>query len=55
MNPITYFCDALDRLFERRPVAGIIVAILLAFGCMVAIAYLNQDGTSVTTINARYA
>ncbi|WP_175806623.1 hypothetical protein [Burkholderia cenocepacia] len=55
MNPITYFCDALDRLFERSPVAGIIVAIVIAAACMVTIAFLNQDGAAVTTINARFA
>ncbi|SMG01704.1 hypothetical protein [Burkholderia singularis] len=55
MNPITYLCGALDRLFERSPVAGIFVAMALAFVCMIAIAYLNQDGATVTTINARYA
>ncbi|EGD06614.1 hypothetical protein B1M_00510 [Burkholderia sp. TJI49] len=55
MNPITYLCGALDRLFERSPVAGIVVAIVIAAGCVIAIAYLNQDGESVTTINARFA
>ncbi|MBR8312414.1 hypothetical protein KDW36_04275 [Burkholderia dolosa] len=55
MNPITYFCDALDRLFDRSPVCAMALMILLAFLCMIAIAYLNQDGASVTTINARYA
>lgn len=55
MNPITYFCDALDRLFERSPVCAMALMIVLAFVCMIAIAYLNQDGASVTTINTRYA
>lgn len=55
MNPIAYLCYALDRLFERSPVAGIIVAIVLAFVCMVAIAYLNQDGTAVVTTYVRKA
>lgn len=41
MNPITYLCGALDRLFERSPVAGIVVAMLIAFVCAVAIAYLG--------------
>jgi hypothetical protein len=55
MNPITYLCGALDRLFERNPVCAMAMMIALAFICMIAIAYLNQDGASVTTINARYA
>ncbi|MCA8026446.1 hypothetical protein [Burkholderia cepacia] len=55
MNPITYLCDALDRLFERSPVAGILVAIGIAAGCVILLAILNQDGATVTTINARYA
>ncbi|HIC7209376.1 hypothetical protein [Burkholderia stabilis] len=41
MNPITYLCAVLDRLFERNPVAGIIVAILIAFVCAVGIAYVG--------------
>ncbi|MCO1435419.1 hypothetical protein L0Z13_11750 [Burkholderia multivorans] len=55
MNPITYLCGALDRLFERNPICAMALMIVLAFVCMIAIAYLNQDGASVTTINARYA
>ncbi|HFT8008595.1 TPA: hypothetical protein ACU9T0_006543 [Burkholderia cenocepacia] len=55
MNPITYMCGALDRLFERSPVVAMALMIVLAFVSMIAIAYLNQDGASVTTINARYA
>lgn len=42
MNPITYLCGALDRLFERSPVAGIVVAIVIAFLCAVGIAYLGS-------------
>jgi hypothetical protein len=41
MNPITYLSGALDRLFERNPVAGIVVAIVIAFACAVGIAYLG--------------
>lgn len=55
MNPINFLCSALDRLYERHPVRAIALMIVIAFACMVAIAALNQDGTSVTTIHARYA
>ncbi|HDR8953387.1 TPA: hypothetical protein QDA82_003748 [Burkholderia vietnamiensis] len=55
MNPITYLCGALDRLFDRNPICAMALMIVLAFVCMIAIAYLNQDGSTVTTINTRYA
>ncbi|MGU7839422.1 hypothetical protein ACV22V_08145 [Burkholderia sp. AW33-5] len=55
MNPITYLCGALDRLFDRNPIFAMALMIVLAFVCMIAIAYLNQDGAPVTTINTRYA
>ncbi|MDI9680439.1 hypothetical protein [Burkholderia cenocepacia] len=55
MNPITYLCVSLDRLFERSPVCAMALMIVIAFVCMITIAYLNQDGATVTTINARYA
>ncbi|QND94340.1 hypothetical protein SY91_01739 [Burkholderia cenocepacia] len=41
MNPITYLCGALDRLFERRPVTAILVASAIAFACAIGIAYLG--------------
>ncbi|MBR8073518.1 hypothetical protein KDX14_28730 [Burkholderia cenocepacia] len=47
MNPITYFCGALDRLFERSPVAAYFVALAIAALCTLVIALLNQDGTSI--------
>lgn len=46
MNPITYLCSALDRLFERSPLLGMATAIVIAFVCMLAIAMLNQDGAA---------
>ncbi|WP_261532567.1 hypothetical protein [Burkholderia multivorans] len=55
MNPIDFVCSALDRLYERHPVRAIALMIVIAFACMVAIAALNQDGATVTTINARFA
>ncbi|MCA8324059.1 hypothetical protein [Burkholderia cepacia] len=55
MNPITYLCGALDRLFERNPVFAMALMIALAFVCMIAIAYLNQDGTTVVTTYVRKA
>lgn len=47
MNPITYLCGALDRLFERNPVAGIIVAIAIAFLCAVGIASIPDSTLAV--------
>ncbi|MBR8241086.1 hypothetical protein [Burkholderia multivorans] len=47
MNPITYLCGALDRLFERNPVSGIIVAILIAFVCAVGIASIPDSTLAV--------
>ncbi|UQN68302.1 hypothetical protein L0Z11_11455 [Burkholderia multivorans] len=55
MNLINHLCAALDRLYERHPVRAIALMIVIAFACMVATAALNQDGATVTTINARYA
>lgn len=55
MNPITYLCGALDRLYERHPVRAIALMIVIAFMCMLAIAALNQDGTSVVSIPVRTA
>ncbi|MBJ9964467.1 hypothetical protein [Burkholderia seminalis] len=55
MNPINYLCAALDRLYERHPVRAIALMIVIAFACMVAIAALNQDGTTVATIPVRTA
>ncbi|MBU9317245.1 hypothetical protein KTD09_20555 [Burkholderia multivorans] len=54
-TPFDYLGALLDRLFERNPICAMALMIVLAFVCMIAIAYLNQDGVSVTTINARYA
>lgn len=35
MNPITYLCGALDRLFERHPVAAFALMIAIAFVCVI--------------------
>ncbi|WP_179090936.1 hypothetical protein [Burkholderia pseudomallei] len=43
MNPITYLCGALDRLFERRPVAAILLALAIAFACAVGIASIPDS------------
>lgn len=53
MNPITYLCSALDRLFERSPICAMALMIVLAFVCMISIAYLNQDGTAIVTTYMR--
>lgn len=53
MNPITYLCGALDRLFERSPICAMALMIATAFVCMIAIAYLNQDSTVVVTTYMR--
>ncbi|MET3631612.1 hypothetical protein [Burkholderia sp. 572] len=47
MNPIAYLCYALDRLFERSPVAGIIVAIVIAFLCAIGIASIPDSTLAV--------
>ncbi|WP_179095720.1 hypothetical protein [Burkholderia pseudomallei] len=55
MTPFDYLGAWLERLRKRSPVVAYIVAIAIAAACTIAAASLNQDGTSVTTINARYA
>ncbi|WP_164462570.1 MULTISPECIES: hypothetical protein [Burkholderia cepacia complex] len=55
MTPIDFLCSALDRLYERHPVRAIALMIVIAFMCMLAIAALNQDGTSVVSIPVRTA
>ncbi len=55
MTPIDFLCSALDRLYERHPVRAIALMIVVAFVCMLAIAALNQDGTSVVSIPVRIA
>ncbi|WP_175786499.1 hypothetical protein [Burkholderia anthina] len=55
MSPIDFLCSALDRLYERHPVRAIALMIVVAFVCMLAIAALNQDGTSVVSIPVRTA
>ncbi|MCA8492588.1 hypothetical protein [Burkholderia arboris] len=55
MTPIDFICSALDRLYERHPVRAIALMIVVAFVCMLAIAALNQDGTSVVSIPVRTA
>jgi ABC-type dipeptide/oligopeptide/nickel transport system permease component len=41
MNPITYLCGVLDRLFERSPVTAMLLALAIAFACAIGIAYLG--------------
>ncbi|MBJ9897381.1 hypothetical protein [Burkholderia cenocepacia] len=55
MTPIDFLCSALDRLYERHPVRAIALMIVVAFVCMLAIAALNQDGTSVVSNPVRTA
>ncbi|MFP3652257.1 MULTISPECIES: hypothetical protein [Burkholderia] len=52
MNPIDFLCTALDRLYARHPVRAIALMIVIAFVCMLAIAALNQDGTSVQALRS---
>ncbi|WP_198386264.1 hypothetical protein [Burkholderia ubonensis] len=47
MNPITYLCSALDRLFVRSPVAGILVAMAIAFACAIGIASIPDSPLAV--------
>ena len=44
------FSRFLDRLHERSPVVAYFVALLIAALCTIALALLNQDGTSVPTL-----
>ncbi|WP_181159394.1 hypothetical protein [Burkholderia vietnamiensis] len=47
MNPITYLCGALDRLFERRPVTAMLLALAIAFGCAIGIATIPDSTFAV--------
>ncbi|MEX3628123.1 MAG: hypothetical protein VB138_00295 [Burkholderia sp.] len=52
---IDRFAQLLERLHARSPVAAYLFAMLIAALCTIALALLNQDGTAVAPINARYA
>ncbi|MBR8025196.1 hypothetical protein KDX27_42135 [Burkholderia cenocepacia] len=47
MNPITYLCGALDRLFERRPVTAMLLALAIAFACAIGIASIPDSTLAV--------
>ncbi|WP_257757859.1 hypothetical protein [Burkholderia glumae] len=47
MNPITYLCSMLDRLFERSPLLGILVASLIAFLAAIGIAMIPDSSAAV--------
>lgn len=49
MTPFDYLGALLDRLHRRSPVAAYLVALAIAAVCTLAIAYPNQDGSSVIT------
>lgn len=46
MTPFDFLGALLDRIHARSPVAGYIIASLIAAACMYAVAILNADGTS---------
>ncbi|HDR9029923.1 TPA: hypothetical protein QDB14_004145 [Burkholderia vietnamiensis] len=53
MTPFDYLGAALDRIHARSPLAAYLVALLIAAACAIALALLNQDGTSVASNHVR--
>ncbi|WP_175427772.1 hypothetical protein [Burkholderia gladioli] len=49
-TPFDYLGDLLERLHKRSPVVAYLVAVAIAAGAVMALAYLNQDGSSVRGI-----
>ncbi|WP_186126409.1 hypothetical protein [Burkholderia gladioli] len=49
-TPFDWLGDLLERLHKRSPIAGYLVAVAIAAGAVMALAYLNQDGSSVRGI-----
>ncbi|QQK04796.1 hypothetical protein JFN94_26065 [Burkholderia anthina] len=47
MNPITYLCGALDRMFERRPITAMLLALAIAFACAIGIASIPDSTLAV--------
>jgi len=54
-SPFDYLAALLEHLHARSPLAAYLVALALAVACTIALAYLNQDGTSVTSNLVRTA
>lgn len=48
MNPFELLGDMLERLHKRSPIAAYFVAVLIAAGCTLALAYLNADGSAAS-------
>ncbi|KGS34550.1 hypothetical protein X962_2017 [Burkholderia pseudomallei MSHR7343] len=55
MTPFDLLGALLDRVFEWNPIAGYLVAITIAAVCVLVLARLNADGTSVAAIATRPA
>ncbi|WP_293033979.1 hypothetical protein [Paraburkholderia sp.] len=55
MTPFDYLGALLDRIHARSPIAAYLVALLIAAVCAIALALLNADGSSVSTIPVRTA
>lgn len=49
-TPFDWLGDLLERLHKRSPIAGYLVAVLIAAGATYVIARLNQDGMSVPRV-----
>ncbi|WP_186194489.1 hypothetical protein [Burkholderia gladioli] len=49
-TPFDWLGDLLERLHKRSPVAGYLVAVLIAAGATYVIARLNQDGMSAPRV-----
>lgn len=49
MTPFDLLGALLDRIHNRSPLAGYLVATLIAVACMYAVALLNADGASAVT------
>lgn len=46
-TPFDYLGALLDRIHARSPIVAYFVALAIAAVCILAVAYLNQDGSSV--------
>ncbi len=46
-KPFDWLGDLLERLHKRSPIAAYLVAVAIAVASVMALAYLNQDGSSV--------
>ncbi|WP_166676701.1 hypothetical protein [Paraburkholderia caballeronis] len=54
-TPFDYLVALLERLHARSPVAAYFVALAIAAVCMLALAYLNADGSAVGALPGVHA